>query len=76
MTPDRIRAIRLRLGWTQREMAEALGVSLRSVYRWEAGEHGLSGSARKMYEMLEREATIPSLRISANGHAQNCLRSS
>ena len=52
MTPGRIRAIRLRLGWTQREMAEALGVHVMTVWKWEHGRIKPWGPAVKMLDQL------------------------
>lgn len=37
-TPETIRDRREALGWTQQQLADALGVSLRSVTAWERGE--------------------------------------
>lgn len=39
MTPDELKAIRSRLGYTQQMMADRLGVSLRQYAYWEAGKH-------------------------------------
>lgn len=36
---DRIRKAREHRGWTQRELASRLGVSLRTISRWERGDH-------------------------------------
>jgi len=38
LTGPQIREARGRVGWTQKELAEAVGVSLRSVSAWERGE--------------------------------------
>lgn len=34
----RVKALRRQLGWTQTEFAEELGINVRSVKRWEAGQ--------------------------------------
>jgi len=37
MTPDELKAIRARLGLTQAQLAEQLGVERNTVNRWEMG---------------------------------------
>ena len=37
MTPQEIRALRDRLGWSRERMAHELGVSASTIVRWEAG---------------------------------------
>lgn len=41
MTPAELRTARERLGLSQLEVAQALGVDLRSYGRWERGERGV-----------------------------------
>lgn len=54
--PDRVKAIRTRLGLSQQGLAERLGVSLNSVNRWERGHtKPLTVMVRQLLE-LEREA--------------------
>lgn len=38
MTPDDVRALRAAMGWTQKEMADRLGLSLRGYQVMERGE--------------------------------------
>jgi DNA-binding transcriptional regulator YiaG len=45
MTAETMRAIRDRLGKTQREMARMLGVELRGYQRWELDERKIPGTA-------------------------------
>lgn len=49
---DEMRAIRERLGMTQGQMAERLGVALNTVSRWERGVMGMRESALRMARML------------------------
>lgn len=42
MTPLEVKALRRRLGWTQRQLAAALGVTVTSVARWEQGTRTVS----------------------------------
>ncbi len=38
MNPDLLRNERMQLGWTQAKVAEALGISIKTVRRWERGQ--------------------------------------
>lgn len=53
--PDRVKALRERLGYTQTQLGEACGASLRTVQYWEEGRP-MRGSALKILEVLERSA--------------------
>jgi transcriptional regulator with XRE-family HTH domain len=55
-----LRRIRLRLGWTQRRLAEELGVSDNTVARWERDELGMRTTAERLI-----------LRIAAERHTKN-----
>ena len=53
---DRLRKAREHRGWTQRELSSRLGVSLRTISRWERGEN------RPSYPLLvaaSRETGVP-----------------
>jgi DNA-binding transcriptional regulator YiaG len=56
MTPIQFKQARLRLGLSQSEMAEALGVEGahggRTVRRWESGERTVPGSVAKLLALL------------------------
>ena len=61
MTPDDLRAARVRLGLTQAELAKALRLSdTRSVRRWEAAGSEVPGPVQVAVELMvatkEREA--------------------
>jgi transcriptional regulator with XRE-family HTH domain len=45
MTPDQYRRIRELLGWTQAELAAAVGVDRMTAYRREAGIRPIDGEA-------------------------------
>ncbi len=45
MTPEEMASIREKLEKPQREMAELLGINLRSYQRWEGGERNIPGPA-------------------------------
>ncbi len=48
-TPERLHALRRRRGWSQQDLAEALGCNVSSVGRWEAGR---GVPAQRLFEML------------------------
>ena len=51
-----LRAARLALGLTQAEIGAEIGITRNSVARIERGEIGVSGSTRKMIELLAARA--------------------
>ena len=51
-----LRAARLALGLTQAEIGVEIGITRNSVARIERGEIGVSGSTRKMIELLAARA--------------------
>ena len=56
MTPAEVKAVRVRLGLTQRELAEWLRLSAngdRSVHRWESGDTPISGPAEVALEAFD-----------------------
>lgn len=54
MTPDEIRAARERLGLTQAEAAEKLGVAENTWARWERGELGIHPARERDLQRLAR----------------------
>lgn len=61
MTPAELRAIRARLGLTQAELAERIGVTDRSMRRYESGEHSISRPIAMLIETLSRQPLKKSL---------------
>jgi len=53
MEPERIKKIRLSLGWSQERLARELGVSFSTVNRWERGRTTPSPLAAKSLEKLD-----------------------
>lgn len=43
-----LRRIRERLGWTQQQLADELGVAANTVARWERGELGMRESTERL----------------------------
>lgn len=57
MTPAALRAIRRRLGWTQAELAEAIGIASNTVARYERGELGIPEPTARFVERIQKEHT-------------------
>jgi len=55
MTNLELRALRRQLRMTQREVAEALDVTVNTVARWEQGVHGVSRLAARALSLLAKE---------------------
>jgi DNA-binding transcriptional regulator YiaG len=57
MTAKEVRAIRRRLGLTQRELADKVGVARNTVTRWELGLIGIRESAARLLRLLATQPT-------------------
>jgi DNA-binding XRE family transcriptional regulator len=58
-TAETLRAVRVRSAITQREVANAIGVSRQAVARYEAGDRTPSGEACEQYiDLLQRLGTV------------------
>ena len=57
-----MRRLRRRLGWTQVELAAALGVTSNSVARWERGEVTIRPPIARLLERIAADHDTPSLR--------------
>lgn len=55
MTPDRIKAIRARLGLSQDQFAAKLGVSPSTVEKWEQGQTSPRGLSMQALEAIDRD---------------------
>jgi DNA-binding XRE family transcriptional regulator len=55
MTPLELKETRIRLGFTQEELAVELGVVRKSLNRWEAGKHRIPLMVKLALKQLERE---------------------
>jgi DNA-binding transcriptional regulator YiaG len=47
-----IRRFRQRMGWTQTQLAQEVGVTRNTIARWERDEMGISGAAAKLLTLL------------------------
>lgn len=52
MTPHQFQNLRESAGLTRQQAADYLGVTLRTIYRYEGGEHAINPQAAKLMEML------------------------
>lgn len=59
MKPQTILKIRTALGWTQRDMAERLGVKPLTVLRWENGQSKPYARNIRQLRQLARRAKVP-----------------
>lgn len=66
MTPDQIKALRKNRGWSQQQLAAALGVDQATVSRLESGVSEPRGAVRVLLDRIIEEHTIAS---SAEGKA-------
>ena len=58
MEPEKIKALRGKLGLSQTKFAALVGVAANTVARWERGELGLSGTSAKLLDKLAHERAI------------------
>lgn len=55
MTPNELRKIRKRLGWTQQQLADAVGVARNSVVRWEGGHMRIAEPVARLIRMIAKQ---------------------
>ncbi len=56
MTGEELRRIRARMGLTQAELADRLGVTPNTVARWERDEVGIAEPAARLAQLLAKMA--------------------
>ena len=57
-TPDDIRALRVFVGLTQRELAQAMGISVHTLRNWEQGRRHPEGPALALLRIAARHPHI------------------
>jgi putative transcriptional regulator len=65
---EKIREIRYTTNLPQKHFAELFGVSQRSVEAWEAGTRKPTGSAKRLFQLIERDPTIINNMIQTVNH--------
>jgi DNA-binding transcriptional regulator YiaG len=55
MTPQDVKELRRRLGWTQRQLAAALNVTVTTVARWEQGARTVTPLATTSLTLLAQQ---------------------
>jgi transcriptional regulator with XRE-family HTH domain len=58
MTPRQLRAIRHRLGLTQDQLADQIGVAANTVARWERGEMNMRTPTARLITMLAQNTDL------------------
>lgn len=59
MTPSQFQSIRERSGLTRSQLAKAIGVEARSIYRYENGERRISGTVATLMLWLDKGVKLP-----------------
>lgn len=54
MTPEALRRLRKRLGLTQSQFADLIGVHLVSVKKWETGAMGMRPTTERLIRLLTK----------------------
>jgi transcriptional regulator with XRE-family HTH domain len=69
MTPSNVKTLRRRLGWTQRQLAAALNVTVPTVARWEQGARSVTPLAATTLTLLDAEHRLKHRRLTINFEA-------
>jgi DNA-binding transcriptional regulator YiaG len=56
---DRVRALRERLGLTQQQLADELGVRQQTVSEWETGVYQPRGASARMLRVVAERTSVP-----------------
>ena len=59
VTKDEVKRLRAKLGMTQQELADSLGVTQTSVARWEMGMHQIEEPTARLLKLLVKTKTNP-----------------
>ena len=54
-SPEEIKQLRVKLGFTQAHFGALLGVSLKTIQAWEAGANRPNGTALRVFQVLNKD---------------------
>ena len=57
-TKDRIKELPQKNNFTQKTFAEVLGVTAKAVEKWESGERKPTGTANRLFQLIEKDPSI------------------
>lgn len=60
---EHVKALRLRLGWSQSDLARRLGIPSMRVYNWEAGQETPEGVEAQKLDLIQKQADVASEEI-------------
>lgn len=63
LTPEQIRAVRIRTNLSQTVFAQILSVSSSTVRQWEQGSRTPSGAAQVLLELMQRQPNLLDYRL-------------
>ncbi len=75
-TKEEIRTLRLRLGWTQSDLARRLHISSQLIDHWEVGSGSPEASLQQELELLARQASFCSEEVKSLPAAEQACDSS
>ena len=55
---EKIKELRQKNNFTQKTFADVLGVTTKAVEKWEAGERKPTGTANRLFQLIEKEPSI------------------
>lgn len=58
MTPEQVKALRKRLGWSQLKLSHYLHTTPATIYRWESGRSPVEGPALRALESLAEKELV------------------
>ena len=60
---EKIKELRQKNNFTQKTFADVLGVTKKSIEKWEAGERKPTGSAKRLFQLIEKDPNVISSMI-------------
>lgn len=72
-SPERIRTLRLRMGWSQSDLARRLDCEPLHIAHWERGHSTPNSPASQVLELLQHQAELASYEISQSCQVEATL---